>query len=187
MTASDRSPLGVDLECVRCPLSRGRTQVVPGSGDPTARLMLVGEAPGAREDEKGRPFVGRAGTVLDGVLAEAGLDRGQVWIANAVRCRPPGNRAPRPAEMAACSLQLDAELQAVAPRAVVLLGATAARAVLGTPVKVEAEAGSLHAVHRAGIDLRCIVSYHPSGVMYRPTARPRLVEDLRRGWELSMD
>jgi uracil-DNA glycosylase family 4 len=158
--------------------------VVPGSGDPSAGLMLVGEAPGASEDEGGEPFIGRAGRVLDSALEEANLSRGRVWIANAVRCRPPDNRTPRPVELATCSFQLDAEIASVAPRVLVLLGSTAARALLGRPVSLKDEAGSLHNVRRAGLDLRCVVTYHPAGIIYRPTARERLVEDLLLGWEL---
>ena len=179
------SPLGVDLDCLRCALCEGRIQVVPGSGGPRSSLMLVGEAPGAREDELGAPFVGRAGRVLDQVLAEAGLDRCEVWLANAVRCRPPDNRRPRPEELAACSFQLDAELRAVGPRALVLLGASAARAVLGRTVKVEAERGRQHLVRRAGLDLRCVVTYHPQGLVYRPSARTDMVAALRWARELS--
>ncbi len=178
-------PQGVDLDCSRCPLARSRTQVVPGSGSPGARLMLVGEAPGASEDEGGEPFIGRAGRILDAALEEANLSRERVWIANAVRCRPPDNRTPRPVELATCSFQLDAELSSVAPRVLVLLGSTAARALLGRPVSLREEAGSLHRVRRAGLDLSCIVTYHPAGIVYRPSARSQLVEDLTLGWELS--
>jgi DNA polymerase len=147
--------------------------------------MLVGEAPGAREDDLGRPFVGRAGAVLDSVLVEAGMLRDEVWIANAVRCRPPDNRAPRPREMAACSFQLDAELASISPGVLVLLGATAARAILGRAVKVEAEREALHRVRRAGRELLCIVTYHPQGIVYRPSARGDLVDALVRAVELS--
>ncbi len=179
------SPQGVDLECQRCPLSRHRTQVVPGSGDPRARLMLVGEAPGASEDEGGEPFIGRAGRILDGALEEAGMSRERLWIANAVRCRPPENRTPRPVEIATCSFQLDAEVSSVSPRVLVALGATAAGALLGRPVSLKEEAGSVHRLKRAGMDLRCVVTYHPAGIIYRPAARENLVDDLTLAWELS--
>lgn len=179
------SPQGVDLDCQRCPLARSRMQVVPGSGDPRARLMLVGEAPGASEDQGGEPFIGRAGSILDGALDEAGLSRERLWIANTVRCRPPENRTPRPAEIANCSYQLDAELDAVAPRVMIALGATAASALLGRPVHLKDEAGSVHRIRRADLDLRCVVTYHPAGIIYRPAARANLVDDLTLAWELS--
>lgn len=159
--------------------------MVPGSGDPRARLVLVGEAPGAREDELGRPFVGRAGGVLNAALTEAGVERSRVWIANAVRCRPPENRRPRPEELATCSFQLDAELVAVRPRALVLLGSTAALAVLGRQVKVASERGDVHVVRRAGLELRCVVTLHPQALVYRPSSREDLVADLRLGWALA--
>jgi DNA polymerase len=179
------SPQGVDLDCVRCPLSRNRIQVVPGTGNPDARLMLVGEAPGASEDEGGRPFIGRAGRILDTALEESSLSRETIWIANTVRCRPPENRTPRPVELATCSFQLDAEITSVAPRVLVLLGATAARALLGRPVSLKDEAGSIHHVKRVGFDMTCIVTYHPAGIIYRPPALEQLVRDLILGWELS--
>ena len=180
------SPRGVDLDCERCPLARHRTQVVPGSGDPGARLMLVGEAPGASEDEGGEPFIGRAGRILDNALEEAGLSRERVWIANTVRCRPPDNRTPRDVEVATCSFQLEAEIASVRPRVLIALGATAAGAMVGRPVALKDEAGSVHNLHRAGMDLRCVVTYHPAGLIYRPTALPKLVDDLTLAWELSM-
>jgi len=180
-----RSPQGVELDCQRCPLARSRMQVVPGSGNPRARLMLVGEAPGASEDQGGEPFIGRAGSILDGALDEAGMSRERLWIANTVRCRPPENRTPRPAEIANCSFQLDAELEAVAPRIMIALGATAASAQLGRPVSLKEEAGSVHRIRRAGLDLRCVITYHPAGIIYRPGARTNLVDDLTLAWELS--
>lgn len=182
---SRTSPQGVDLECQRCPLARDRTQVVPGSGDPEARLILVGEAPGASEDEGGKPFIGRSGRILDNALEEAGLSRERVWIANTVRCRPPENRAPRDVEIAKCSFQLDAEVASVGPRVLVALGATASGALVGRPVALKEEAGSVHNLRRAGMDLRCVVTYHPAGLIYRPKAFPRLVDDLTLAWELS--
>ena len=181
------SPQGVDLDCRRCLLAEGRTQVVPGSGDPASPLMLVGEAPGASEDAGGEPFIGRAGAILDSALEEADLSRGRVWIANTVRCRPPSNRTPRPVEVAKCSFQLDAEIEAVSPRVLVLLGSTACRALLGRAVSLKDEAGSVHRVRRAGREVVCVVTYHPAGIIYRPPARADLVDGLRRGWELARE
>lgn len=159
--------------------------MVPGKGDPRARVMLVGEAPGANEDVEGEPFVGRAGGILDSALEEAGLSRDRVWIGNAVRCRPPENRTPRTAELATCSFQLDAELRAVRPRVLAILGAAAAEAILGRKVPLKEVHGTVHRVRRAGLDLLCVVTYHPAGIVYRPKARADLVNDLLLAWELS--
>jgi DNA polymerase len=147
--------------------------------------MLVGEAPGANEDMGGEPFIGTAGRRLDSALEEAGLSRERIWIANTVRCRPPDNRTPRDAEVATCSFQLDAEIVAVGPAVLVALGATAAGALVGRPVVLKDEAGSVHNLRRAGMDLRCVVTYHPAGLIYRPSAFPRLVDHLTLAWELS--
>ena len=119
--------------CVACPLAAGRTKVVFGTGDPAAQIAVVGEAPGRDEDLAGEPFVGRSGRLLDRLLAEeAGLDRGSCYVANVVKCRPPDNRDPDPAEVAACRHFLDGQLAAVAPRVVVTLGNFATRTLLGT-------------------------------------------------------
>jgi len=124
--------------CVRCPLKETRTQVVFGEGNPGARLMLVGEGPGEEEDARGRPFVGRAGQLLDSALAEAGIPRDAVWVTNTVRCRPTkieagrvANRPPRVGEIRACAVWMETELRLVAPRVVVCLGAVAAKALIG--------------------------------------------------------
>jgi DNA polymerase len=113
------------------------------------------------------------------------MSRERVWIANTVRCRPPDNRTPRDVEIATCSFQLDAELASVRPRALVALGATAAGALVGRPVALKDEAGSVHGLRRAGMDLRCVVTYHPAGLIYRPSALPLLVDHLTLAWELS--
>ncbi|HVW33149.1 MAG TPA: uracil-DNA glycosylase, partial [Acidimicrobiia bacterium] len=118
--------------CTRCALSAGRTLVVFGEGHPRAGLMVIGEGPGRDEDLAGRPFVGRSGRLLDRLLAEeAGLTREQVYIANVVKCRPPGNRDPRPEEIAACRPYLDRQIHLVGPTVVLTLGNFATRAVLG--------------------------------------------------------
>src|SRR5207302_3150773 len=119
--------------CVRCPLSAGGTNVVCGVGDPHASLMLIGEGPGRDEDLAGEPFVGRSGQLLDRLLRqEIGLERRQVYIANVVKCRPPGNRDPRPDEIASCRPYLEAQLDIVAPAVVLTLGNFATRSLLDT-------------------------------------------------------
>ena len=108
--------------CTNCPLSKNRTQAVPGEGSPTASIMFIGEAPGYHEDRLGRPFIGPAGQFLDQLLASAGLKREDVFIANMVKCRPPSNRDPLPAETAACSKYLDRQLELIKPKVIVTLG-----------------------------------------------------------------
>jgi uracil-DNA glycosylase family 4 len=119
-------------QCRRCPLAEGRTQVVLARGNPSARLLLIGEAPGAEEDRLGLPFVGRSGQLLDRLLAEAGLDpERDLYIANAIKCRPPQNRRPIPAELVACRPWLELQVALVDPALILLVGATALQAVLG--------------------------------------------------------
>ena len=119
-------------QCRRCPLAEGRTQVVLARGNPSARLLLIGEAPGADEDRLGLPFVGRSGQLLDRLLTEAGLDpERDLFIANAIKCRPPQNRRPTPVELAACMPWLERQVTQVDPALILLVGATALQAVLG--------------------------------------------------------
>jgi DNA polymerase len=168
-------------ECTACPeLVAGRQQVVAGDVPPggTARLALVGEAPGAAEDSAGRPFVGRAGRLLDELLAAAGLARDELAVLNVLRCRPPGNRAPRPDEAARCRGWLDRSLELVQPELVVALGRTAAVAFLGRGVRLADARGRVH--HAGGH--RVLVSYHPAAALrFGPAGLPRaaLAEDLR--------
>ncbi len=114
------------LVCTKCALSEGRTLAVPGEGDPQAALMFVGEGPGADEDIQGRPFVGRAGQLLTKIIAAMGLERGQVFITNIVKCRPPGNRVPRREEVEACAPYLRDQIRNIRPRVIVTLGKSAA-------------------------------------------------------------
>jgi len=131
--------------CTRCALAAGRTQVVFGSGDPTADLMVVGEGPGAEEDRQGLPFVGRSGQLLDRLLAEElGVTRDQIYIANVVKCRPPGNRDPRPEEVAACRPWLDVQLATIRPDVVVTVGNHATQLLLGTTEGVTRLRGRTH-------------------------------------------
>jgi uracil-DNA glycosylase family 4 len=148
--------------CVRCPLAAGRTQVVFGVGDPGAALMFVGEGPGREEDLAGEPFVGRSGQLLDKlVLQEVGLDRSSFYIANVVKCRPPGNRDPRPDEVESCRPYLDEQVALVDPRVVVTLGNFATRALLGTAEGINRLRGRVYPFRRG----RLVPTYHPAAVL----------------------
>jgi DNA polymerase len=166
--------------CTACAeLAATRNQVVVGDIPPAgARLALVGEAPGAEEDAAGRPFVGRAGRLLDELLAAAALDRAEVAVLNVLRCRPPGNRTPRPDEVTRCRGWLERSLDLVRPDLVLALGLTAAATLLGRGVKLGDSRGRVHEVGGR----RVLVSYHPSAaVRFGPAGQPRaaLAEDLR--------
>src|SRR5580704_10713408 len=152
------------LSCTRCPLAAGRTTVVFGEGDPNANLMVVGEGPGRDEDLQGRPFVGRSGQLLDRLLAEeAGLRRGQVYIANVVKCRPPGNRDPLPEEIAACRPFLDQQVALIAPRVVVTLGNFATRLLLDTTEGITRLRGRSFSFGTDGAVL--MPTYHPAAAL----------------------
>lgn len=156
------------LGCTRCPLWRLRTFVVPGEGNLRARLMLVGEGPGAQEDTSGRPFVGAAGQLLDKMLAAIGTTREQVYIANIVKCRPPGNRTPTPEEADACLRYLRAQVALVRPKIIVCLGATSARHVLGEEWRVTRDHGKW--VERKGVLIT--LTFHPAALL-RDAAKKR--------------
>jgi DNA polymerase len=159
--------------CTRCPLHESRTQAVPGDGKYSARVMIVGEAPGKEEDESGKPFVGAAGRYLDKVLEGTGLDRADFFITNTCKCRPPKNRTPRSIEVGTCtSNYLFEQLALVNPRLVMLLGGVAARAVLG--VKSIGEVRG-QVVERDG--RRYIVGYHPAVRFYREDLGEKVRED----------
>ncbi len=161
--------------CTRCPLCRGRTHAVPGEGDPRAGLMVVGEGPGEQEDLSGRPFVGRAGELLDKILESIETPRSTVFIANVVKCRPPRNRAPLPDERAACLPYLHRQIALVRPRVILALGATAAEALLG----VKKPLGELRMkVHRLdGTPL--VVTYHPAALLRNPNWKRPAWDDVR--------
>ncbi len=169
--------------CTACPeLAATRTRVVPGVVPPGARLLVLGEAPGALEDESGLPFVGRSGQLLDLLLAEVGLDRADVGVLNTAKCRPPGNRPPTRAESATCRGWTARQLELAAPAVVVALGLSAARWFLG-PVTLSAVRGRVH--DAAGV--RVLPTYHPSAALRSgPQGEPRrlLREDLALAAEL---
>jgi DNA polymerase len=162
-------------DCRKCPLGYTRLNAVPGEGDPRARLVCVGEAPGATEDETGRPFVGRAGKLLDDILRAIGLAREEVFICNVLKCRPPNNRAPEPMEVAACAPYLHRQLELIRPKVILALGRPAATTLLNT----NASLGELRCkVHRyRGIPL--VVTYHPAALLRNPNWKAPTWDDVR--------
>lgn len=153
--------------CVACPLARTRTQTVFGVGDCAARWMIVGEAPGAEEDARGEPFVGQAGRLLDNMLASIGLSRqgeadSSVYIANVLKCRPPGNRNPEPAEAAACEPYLRRQIALIRPALIVVMGRVAAQALLATDATVASLRGRVHTIVVDELAIPVVVTYHPA-------------------------
>jgi DNA polymerase len=163
-------------DCTRCPLAYGgRHTVVFGDGDPAARLMFVGEGPGADEDAQGLPFVGKSGQLLNNMIAAMGLKREQVYIANIVKCRPPANRAPEPAEANVCTQFLVRQMDVVQPEFVVALGATAAMYLLGVKQSLGSLRGRWHEVRGS----RAIVTYHPAFLLRDPRQKAEAWKDLQ--------
>lgn len=162
-------------DCTRCPLHTGRNKLVFGDGSPSARLMFVGEGPGADEDAQGIPFVGRAGQLLNNMITAMGLKREEVYIANVVKCRPPGNRVPEPDEMATCSPFLFHQIDVIRPQVLVALGATAATCLLGRRQPLAGLRGRVHAFR--GTQL--IVTYHPAYLLRDPRQKKEAWADLQ--------
>ncbi|NDV12080.1 uracil-DNA glycosylase [Crenobacter caeni] len=161
--------------CQACPLAATRRQTVFGRGNPEARWMLVGEAPGEQEDRQGEPFVGRAGQLLDNMLAALGLDRERdVYIANVIKCRPPGNRNPEPAEIATCRGYLDAQIAHVKPDIILALGRFAAQTLLGSNETIGRLRGR---EHRLG-DIPLVATFHPAYLLRSPSEKARAWQDL---------
>lgn len=162
-------------DCKACPLHKGRNRVVVGVGDEHADWLFIGEAPGAEEDLKGEPFVGQAGKLLDNMLAAIGLSRkDNVYIANTVKCRPPGNRNPEASEMAACRPYLSRQIELVAPKLIVILGRVAAQSVLDS----DASISSLRLKRHACGNIPAIVTYHPAYLLRNPEDKAKAWEDL---------
>lgn len=168
----------VDRACTRCPLCASRTQVVAGQGPSPSLLVIVGEAPGEREDIEGRPFVGRSGAILDGALEAAGVARADVMITNVVKCRPPGNRKPTREEVEACRPFLEWEIGQAAAPVIVALGATAAKAVLGRAVKVSQTKSGTDRSDIAGASREVFVTLHPASSRFRKGAREQIASAL---------
>ena len=166
--------------CTRCPLSEGRTMVVVGAGDPDADLMFIGEAPGANEDRTGLPFVGQAGGLLDGLLGGIGLSREQVFIANVLKCRPPGNRDPRPEEIAECRGFLVEQVALVRPRVICALGNFATRLLSGHPDGIGRVHGQPLPITMGGVDAILYPVYHPAAALYTRAMLGTLQEDFAR-------
>ncbi len=178
-----RSYIGVD--CTRCKLGGlGRRQVVFGTGDPHAALMFVGEAPGADEDVQGEPFVGRAGQLLTKIIEAIGLRREDVYIANVIKCRPPGNRAPEPDEVATCEPFLFQQIDAIRPKVVVALGTHAAHALLKTDAPISRLRGRIHDF-RGGTKL--VPTFHPAFLLRSPDRKRDVWEDMKKVRELLGD
>jgi len=160
--------------CTKCPLHRGRTHAVPGEGPEDVEIMFVGEGPGFHEDQQGRPFVGAAGQFLEELLESIGLKREDVYITNVVKCRPPGNRQPLPAEISACEPYLDRQIELIQPTVVVTLGRfSMARAF------PEARISRIHGNPRKIGGVVYYPMYHPAAALHRPSLRGIVEEDVR--------
>ena len=160
--------------CSRCPLHENRTQTVFGVGDPDADSLIIGEAPGAEEDRRGEPFVGRAGKLLDAMLRVVGLRRSQTFIANILKCRPPNNRDPRAEEVAACRSYLDRQIELVQPKIILAVGRIAAQQLLDTDAPVGRLRGTLHYLHQIPL----VVTYHPAYLLRSPIQKRKAWDDL---------
>ena len=162
-------------ECTRCKLHKGRTNLVFGVGNPRARLMFVGEAPGEDEDKKGEPFVGKAGQLLTKMIEAMGLEREDVYICNTVKCRPPNNRNPEPDELSSCEPFLKGQLAAVKPEAIVTLGKFAAQALLRDETPISRMRGNWREYE--GIPV--MPTFHPAYLLRSPQEKGKVWEDLQ--------
>lgn len=161
--------------CPLCKLARTRKNAVPGEGQLAARIMFVGEAPGRSEDEKGRPFVGAAGRILDDLLQKTGIERSQVFITNVVKCRPPNNRVPEEDEAAACRPYLDRQIALIKPKVICILGRTAYASLLGGS-SITTNRGKI--VEKAG--QKYFLTFHPAAVIYNKSLFAALEADLKK-------
>lgn len=161
--------------CPLCKLARTRKNAVPGEGQISAKIMFIGEAPGRSEDEKGKPFVGAAGRILDNLLKKAGIERSQVFITNIVKCRPPNNRVPEEDELIACRPYLDRQIALIKPKVICILGRTAYSSLLGGS-SITANRGKI--VERAG--QKYFLTFHPAAVIYNKGLLSALEADLKK-------
>lgn len=166
--------------CTRCRLATGRTQVVFGVGDPAADLMFIGEGPGFHEDKQGEPFVGAAGQLLTRMLGDIGLARDEVYIANVVKCRPPGNRDPQPDEIEACTPWLVEQISLIQPTVIVTLGNFATKFVLDTSMGITRLRGQIHDWHGRTV----IPTFHPAAILHGGGEKSRQFGLLRQDFDL---
>lgn len=164
------------MSCRACGLADTRTNVVFGVGSPTAEVLLVGEAPGASEDQQGEPFVGAAGKLLDDMLAMIGLDRSRIYITNSVKCRPPQNRDPLNTEKDACRGYLSRQLALMKPKIIVCLGRISAMEIIKEDFRITQEHGQFF--EKDGIQMMAL--YHPAALLRDPRRKPETFEDLKR-------
>lgn len=169
--------------CTRCELHKSRKQTVFGVGNPNAKLMFIGEAPGADEDAKGEPFVGRAGQLLTKIIAAMGMTREEVYIANILKCRPPQNRDPLPAEVECCEEYLRAQIALIKPKYICALGRIAAHWLL----KTEAPLGALRTAQHVYEGIPVIVTYHPAALLRNPAFKAPCWEDMKKLMALLKD
>lgn len=163
--------------CTRCGLCQTRTQTVFGVGERQSQLLVIGEAPGQDEDAQGEPFVGRAGQLLNSMLRAMGYPRETVYIANVIKCRPPGNRDPTPAEVASCLPYLNRQIELIAPKMILVVGRIAAQNLLATEVPVGRLRGQVHRYGARGTPL--IVTYHPAYLLRSPGEKRKVWADLK--------
>lgn len=164
--------------CTACGLCKQRTRTVFGVGNTRARWLLVGEAPGAEEDLRGEPFVGQAGRLLDAILKANGLSRqDDVFIANVLKCRPPGNRDPQPDEVAACEAYLQRQIALVSPTLIVIMGRSAAQTLLGTDASIARLRGTIHRYRLSGHEIPAVVTYHPAYLLRTPADKAKAWAD----------
>jgi DNA polymerase len=165
-------------DCQNCPLSSTRKQTVFGNGKQHAELMIIGEAPGAEEDRQGQPFVGRAGLLLNNMLKAIGLEREHVYIANVLKCRPPGNRNPKLEEIAACNDYLNRQIELVQPRLILSVGGISAKSLLQTEQTVGRLRGKVYKHPQTGTDM--LVTYHPAYLLRRPEEKSKAWTDIQQ-------
>ncbi|NPB00656.1 MAG: uracil-DNA glycosylase [Crenarchaeota archaeon] len=181
------------LSCTKCPLHRYRRRPVPGEGRLDAEIMIVGEAPGEKEDEQGRPFVGPAGQLLTKILNSLGISREQVYITNVVKCRPPENRDPTPEEIKSCLPYLIRQILIIRPKVIICLGRHSAREILKLCGLRESEVSQISKI-RGKIfnvkfmgehDVTVVPTYHPAAALYNPRLRTYIAEDIKKAIEIA--